>query len=267
LIWTKKGTIHASVRRSAASGNPANTAARGKGRRRVEHIAAARDIVEVMMRVDLRLYALVDPERAGGRDLAVLARLVALGGATLVQLRDKHSDTRRMVARARAIKAELAPLNVPLLINDRIDVALAAGADGAHVGQDDMAVEDARRLLGADAIIGLSVKTVEQAEAAPLDLLDYAGIGGVFATSSKDNPSPPIGPDGLARIVGVLRRRAPQFPLCAIAGIDASNAGETIAAGADGVAVISALARKDDPRAAARDLRGVVERALAQRGR
>jgi len=92
------------------------------------------------------------------------------------------------------------------------------------------------------------------------------GIGGVFATSSKDNPSPPIGPAGLARIVGVLRRRAAQFPLCAIAGIDASNAGEAIAAGADGVAVISALSRKDDPRAAARDLRGVVERALAQRG-
>src|SRR5262245_32090899 len=83
-------------------------------------------------------------------------------------------------ARGRAIKAELAPFNVPLLINDRIDVALASGADGAHVGQDDMAVEDARRLLGADAIIGLSVKTVEQAEAAPLELIDYAGIGGVF---------------------------------------------------------------------------------------
>ena len=160
------------------------------------------------MRVDLRLYALVDPERAGGRDLAVLARLVAQGGATLVQLRDKHSDTRLMVARARAIKAELAPLNVPLLINDRIDVALATGADGAHVGQDDMAAEDARRLLGADAIIGLSVKTVEQAAAAPIDLLDYVGIGGVFATSSKDNPSPPIGPSGLARIVSVFRRRA-----------------------------------------------------------
>src|SRR5262245_43006858 len=140
------------------------------------------------MRVDLRLYALVDPERAGGRDLAVLARLVAQGGATLVQLRDKHSDTRRMVARARALKAELAPLNVPLLINDRIDVALAAGADGAHVGQHDMAVEDARRLLGADAIIGLSVKTVVQAEAAAIDLLDYVGLGGVFATASQDTP-------------------------------------------------------------------------------
>src|SRR5262245_66184901 len=93
------------------------------------------------MRVDLRLYALVDPERAVGRDLAILARLVAQGGATLVQLRDKHSDTRAMVARARAIKTALAPLNVPLLINDRIDVALAADADGVHVGQDDMAVD------------------------------------------------------------------------------------------------------------------------------
>jgi len=220
-----------------------------------------------MMRVDLRLYALVDPERANGRDLAVLARLAAQGGATLVQLRDKHTDTRRMVDRARAIKAALAPLGVPLLINDRIDVALASGADGAHVGQEDMAAEDARRILGADAIIGLSVKTAEQAEAAPIELLDYAGIGGVFATSSKDNPEPPIGPAGLSRIVAVFRRRSPEFPLCAIAGIDAGNAGEVIAAGADGVAVISALSLKDDPRAAARQLRGVVDDALAQRGR
>jgi thiamine-phosphate pyrophosphorylase len=219
------------------------------------------------MRVDLRLYALVDPEHAVGRDPAVLARLVAQGGATLVQLRDKHGDTRVMLARARAIKAVLAPLNVPLLINDRIDVALAAGADGAHVGQDDMPVEHARRLLGADAIIGLSVKTVEQAEAAPIDVIDYAAIGGVFATSSKDNPNAPIGPAGLARIVGVLRARAPDLPLCAIAGIDAGNAGEAIAAGADGVAVISALSRKDDPRAAARQLRSIVDDALAERGR
>ena len=144
--------------------------------------------------VDVRLYALVDPDRDGGRDLAELARLVTQGGATLVQLRDKHSDTRRMVERARAVKAALAPFGVPLLINDRVDVALAAGADGAHVGQDDMAVADARRLLGPQAIIGLSIKTVAQAEAAPLDLLDYVGIGGVFATTSKDNPNPPIGP-------------------------------------------------------------------------
>ena len=218
------------------------------------------------MVVDLRLYALVDPEHAGGRALADLARLVAEGGATLVQLRDKVSETRRMVEHARAIKAALAPFGVPLLINDRVDVALASRADGVHVGQTDMAVEDARRLLGRDAIIGLSLKTTAQAEAAPLDLLDYIGVGGVFATTSKDNTSAPIGPAGLARIAGVLRGCVPKFPLCGIAGITAGNAGETIAAGADGVAVISALSLKGDPRAAARELRAIVDAALAKRG-
>jgi thiamine-phosphate pyrophosphorylase len=217
------------------------------------------------MTVDLRLYALVDPEHAGGRELAELSRLVAQGGATLVQLRDKRSDTRPMVQLARAIKAALAPFRIPLLVNDRVDVALASGADGVHVGQQDMAVEDARRLLGPRAIIGLSIKTVAQAEAAPLDLLDYVGVGGVFATSSKDNPNPPIGPAGLARIAEVFRRRAPGFPLCGIAGIDAGNAGEAIAAGADGVAVISALSLQADPQAAAHALRGVVDVALARR--
>jgi len=219
------------------------------------------------MSVDLRLYALVDPEHAGGRELPELARLVVQGGATLVQLRDKRNDTRVMVERARAIKAALAPFGVPLLINDRVDVALASGADGVHVGQTDMAVEDARRLLGRDAIVGLSIKTVAQAEAAPIGLLDYVGVGGVFATSSKDNPNPPIGTGGLARIAAVLRRRAPKFPICGIAGIDASNAADTIAAGADGVAVISALSLKHDPQAAARELRGIVDTALTQQGR
>jgi thiamine-phosphate pyrophosphorylase len=217
-------------------------------------------------KVDLRLYALVDPERAGGYALPELSRLLAAGGATLVQLRDKHRDTRVMVEEARAIRAELAPLNVPLLINDRVDVALAAGADGVHVGQDDMAVADARRLLGPDAIIGLSIKTPQQAEAAPVELLDYAAIGGVFATTSKDNPDPPIGLDGLRRIAGVFRRRRPELPLCAIAGIDGSNAGATIAAGVDGLAVISALSLAPSPRDAARELRALIDSALAKRG-
>ena len=217
--------------------------------------------------VDVRLYALVDPERAGKRELPELARLIAQGGATLVQLRDKLSDTRPMVERARALKAALAPLKMPLLINDRVGVALAAGADGVHLGQDDMAVEDARRLLGPGAIIGLSIKTVAQAEAAPLDVLDYAAIGGVFATSSKANTSAPIGPAGLARIADIFRQRAPKLPLCAIAGIDATNAADAIAAGVDGVAVISALSLTDDPQAAARTLREIVDGARAQRGR
>jgi thiamine-phosphate pyrophosphorylase len=219
------------------------------------------------MTVDLRLYAIVDPEHAGGRNLPELAKLVAQGGATLVQLRDKKSDTRVMVDTARAVKAALVPFGVPLLINDRVDVALAAGADGVHVGQTDMAAADARRLLGQNAIIGLSIKSTALAEAAPLELIDYAGIGGVYATTSKDNPNPPIGVDGLARIVDVFRRRDPKFPSCAIAGINAANAGAAIAAGAGGVSVISALSLASDPSAAAKAMRKVVDDALAARKR
>jgi thiamine-phosphate pyrophosphorylase len=217
------------------------------------------------MSLDLRLYALVDPDHAGGRDLAELALRVAKGGATIVQLRDKHGDTRAMVERARALKAVLGPVSVPFVVNDRVDVVLAAEADGVHLGQEDMAVQDARRLLGRKAIIGLSIKTLAQAEAAPVDLLDYVGIGGVFATTSKNNPDPPIGTAGLARIAEIFRRRAPKLPLCAIAGIDAGNAAGAVRAGADGVAVISALSLAADPSAAARQLRAVLDKALAER--
>jgi thiamine-phosphate pyrophosphorylase len=216
--------------------------------------------------IDLRLYAIVDPQRAGAHALPDLARAVANGGATLVQLRDKLSDTRHLIDEACAMKNALIPSGVPLLINDRVDVALASSADGVHVGQGDMGIEDARRLLGPKAIIGLSIKTIAQAEAAPTDLLDYVGIGGVFATSSKKNPDPPIGVYGLARIAGVFRRRAPKLPLVAIAGIEAGNAADVIAAGADGIAVISALSLQADAAAAARALRGIVDAALAKRG-
>ena len=217
------------------------------------------------MSADLRLYALVDPQQAGGRDLAELAWQLAHGGATLVQLRDKHGSTQAMVETARSIREKLAPLRVPFLVNDRADVAFAAGADGVHLGQDDMTVEDARRLLGPHAVIGLSIKTLEQAAQAPIEHLDYVCIGGVFATTSKDNPDPPIGLPGLQSIYSVMRERDPDLPIGAIAGIDASNADAVIAAGADGVAVISALSLAPDPQAAARDLRSIVEAALAKR--
>jgi thiamine-phosphate pyrophosphorylase len=215
------------------------------------------------MRPDLRLNAIVDPEHAGGRRLADLARQCVRGGATLVQLRDKVSTTRTMVEEAQAIKQAVTALGVPFVVNDRVDVAMAAGADGVHLGQDDMAVQDARRLLGSGAIIGLSIKSVAEAEAAPIDLIDY--VGGVYATSSKQQKNPPIGPAGLARIIAVLRRRAGDLPVCGIAGIDASNAAEVIAAGADGVAVISALSLVPDPAAAAHILRDIVDAVLAKR--
>jgi thiamine-phosphate pyrophosphorylase len=216
--------------------------------------------------VDLRLNAIVDPERAGGHGLADLARLCASGGATLIQLRDKNSETRAMVEEARAIKQALKPFYVPFVVNDRIDVALAAEADGVHLGPDDMAVEDARRLLGPGALIGLSVKSVAEAEAVPVGLIDYVGSGGVYVTLSKQQKNAPIGPEGLARIVEALHRRAPKMPVCGIAGIDAGNAAAVIGAGADGIAVISALSLAPDPAAAARTLRGIVDAMLAKRG-
>jgi thiamine-phosphate pyrophosphorylase len=218
------------------------------------------------MRLDLRLNAIVDPERAGGYALADLAARCVRGGATLVQLRDKRSETRALVEEARAIKQALAPFAVPFLVNDRVDVAMAARADGVHLGQDDMAIEDARRLLGSNAIVGLSIKSIEEAEAARLDLIDYVGSGGVYATSSKQQKNVPIGPAGLARIIAVLRRRAPDVLVCGIAGIDASNAAEVIGAGADGIAVISALSLVSNPETAAHQLREIVDGVLAKRG-
>jgi thiamine-phosphate pyrophosphorylase len=218
------------------------------------------------MPLDLRLNAIVDPERAGGRALTELARLCVEGGATLVQLRDKCSETRAMVDSARAIRRALAPYHVPFVVNDRVDVALAAGADGVHLGPDDMAVEDARQILGPGAIIGLSIKSVPEAETAPLALVDYVGSGGVYLTLSKQQKTAPIGPAGLARIIAALRKRAKSLPVCGIAGIDAGNAAEVIAAGADGVAVISALSLAPDPAAAARTLRQIVDAMQAKRG-
>jgi thiamine-phosphate pyrophosphorylase len=216
--------------------------------------------------VDLRLYAVVDPEHAGGRSLPELAREVVAGGATIVQLRDKLRPTGVMIEAARAIHAVLQPLGIPFIVNDRVDVALAMGAEGVHVGQDDMAARDARRLMGPDAIVGLSIQNLAQAREAPVDAIDYAGIGGVFATSSKDLDHSPIGVLGLKAISDELAARAPGMPVCGISGITATNAADVIAAGAGGIAVISALSLQKDPGAAARMLRGIVDTALEKRG-
>jgi thiamine-phosphate pyrophosphorylase len=218
-----------------------------------------------MKQVDLRLYGIVDPERTAGRDPVSLVREAIAGGATLIQYRDKTADGRELIERARALRAATEGTGVPLLINDRVDVALAAGADGVHLGQDDMHPIDARRILGPDAIVGLTLKTAEQADAIVRMPFDYSCIGGIFATQSKNNPSPPIGLDGLAKIA-FRARLASSLPVGAIAGIDASNAASVITAGADGIAVVSSLFMASDPRAEAQKLRSIVDRALASRG-
>jgi thiamine-phosphate pyrophosphorylase len=216
------------------------------------------------MKLDISLYVLVDPAVAGGKPLAALAAAAAKGGATLVQLRDKNGTTRRLIDEAAAIKQVLRAFGVPLIVNDRADVALAAGADGIHVGRDDLDPATARRLLGPRAIIGVSIKSESDIAKLPVGVVDYAFIGGVFATASKDNPDPPIGIEGLRRLLGLLRARAPQLPVGAIAGINEKNAAAVIGAGAEGIAVISAVIAANDAEAAARRLRALVDAARAK---
>ncbi len=204
--------------------------------------------------VDLSVYGIIDPAVTGRDDMPDRVKAALGSGLSLLQYRDKAGGTAEMIAAARTLKGVLSDSAVPLLINDRVDVALAAGAHGVHIGQSDMIPEDARRLLGPSAIIGLTIKTADDVDRAPLDLIDYACIGGVFVTSSKDNPSPPVGLDGLRLMAERLRARGARFPIGAIAGITANNAGSVMAAGADGVAVISALFAADDIATAARDL-------------
>ena len=218
---------------------------------------------------DLRLYGILDVGVCGtdaGR-LAAMAAEAASGGCTLLQYREKDiADARAALARIRAIRAALAGSGVPLLVNDRVDLALAAEAEGVHLGQSDLHPADARRLLGRGAIIGLTLKTGAQADELYRMPVDYACIGGVFATSSKDNPDPPVGLDGFGRVAFRARlARGSGFPLGAIAGIDSSNAAAVIGAGADGVAVISALFAGDSVEGRARDLRDRVDSALAGR--
>lgn len=211
------------------------------------------------MTVDLSLYVLVDPAVAAGKPLDLLAEQAARGGATLVQLRDKTGSTRTLVEEGKAIKNILERSNVPLIINDRVDVALACAADGVHIGRDDLDAHTARRLLGPEAIIGVSIKNERDVAELEPGTVNYACVGGVFSTTSKDNPDPPVGIDGLRRLLRLVRERAPGMPVGAIAGIDEKNAAGVIRAGADGIAVISAVMAAKDPEAAAQRLRAIVD--------
>jgi len=193
-----------------------------------------------------QLCLVTDSALANGRSLGGIVAAAVKGGVTLVQLREKTASTRAFIEQARVLKRLLAPLRVPLLINDRIDVALAAGADGAHVGQQDMPVALARQLLGPAAIIGLSITELGQVRDRDVELADYIGVGPIFAQSTKLNATPPLGLDGLAKV-----RRATGKPIVAIGGVSAANADAVRLAGADGIAVVSAIMGADDPRAAA----------------
>jgi len=217
-----------------------------------------------MTAVDLSVYGILDPERCRSTDLAVLAEQAVRGGATFLQLRNKHGSTRDMVDQARAILAAIEGSKVPLVINDRVDVAMASGAHGVHIGQDDMAPDDVRHLLGDHALIGLTIHSVAEAGAAPVDLADYHGVGGIYATASKNNPDPPIGLNGFREISDALRARDAGAQIVGIAGIDHGNAADVMRAGADGVAVISCLFMADDVETMCRELAAIVAAAARE---
>jgi len=205
---------------------------------------------------DWSLYLVTDRGLMGSRPLAEVVAAAVAGGVTAVQLREKQCSTREFVALARCLKSLLAPYGVPLIINDRVDVALAAGADGVHVGQSDMDCRDARRLLGPDAIIGLSVETLEQATQAIAYHVDYLGVSPIFPTLTKTDTTAEWGLAGLA----ALRRISKQV-LVAVGGIHPGNVTEVIRAGADGIAVVSAICAAPDPAVAARALRRAIDEA------
>ncbi len=214
---------------------------------------------------DLRLYGILDPAQLEGRDPVDCALAAARGGATLLQLRDKRYAARPVITLARRLVAALRPLGVPLIVDDRVDVALAAGAAGVHLGREDMDPEDARSLLGPARWIGVTIHHAHEIDALRPGVADYAGLGPVFPTRSKDPGDPPLGPDGLGRLIGHLRTRFPDLPVCAIAGIDADRIAPVIDAGVDGIAVLSSLFRSPDIETAAGRLRSAVDLAIARR--
>ena len=203
---------------------------------------------------DLTLYLVAGTDAVGGRPLVEVIAAAVRGGVTLVQLREKTMSDGEMIALARKIMVVLQLFVVPLIINDRGAVALEAGADGVHLGIDDIGPAQARTQLGPDRILGVSAGTPDEAALVDPAVADYAGVGSVFATATKPDAGPPIGIEGL----GALMRRIP-LPVVAIGGIGLSQAEAVMAAGPAGVAVVSAICGAADPEAAARALRAAIE--------
>ncbi|MBR4826337.1 MAG: thiamine phosphate synthase [Bacteroidales bacterium] len=200
----------------------------------------------------LRLYLVTDRPLSLGRDIEWVVTEAVKGGATIVQLREKDIDTRTFIELARKLKEALTPLGVPLIINDRVDVALAVDADGVHIGQSDMPYPIARRLLGPDKIIGLSVETLQEVEEANALDVDYIAISPVYGTPTKTDTAPPFGLEGLRHAVQLTRH-----PVVAIGGMNERTAPDVFAAGADGIAVVSAICSAPSPRLAAERLSNI----------
>lgn len=213
-----------------------------------------------MRTADLAVYLVTDPGMGLKRGLAETVRLSLEAGVRTVQLRDKEASTRKLLDDASTLLALCRKHGATFLVNDRVDVAMAAGADGVHLGQDDMPADAARRLLGRDAVIGVSVRTGEEARRAAEDGADYMAANLVYPTATKTDLPDPLGPEGIREL-----RSACGLPLVAIGGIDAGNAAEVIGAGADGLAVVSAIMAAEEPASAAARLLAAARKTLTGR--
>ena len=199
------------------------------------------------------LYVVTDSDLSKGRTDAEVARLAYEGGADAVQLRMKHSDGREMLEQALEIRKVADEYCRYFFVNDRVDIAMASGADGVHLGQSDIPLEVARDLMGETAIIGISVDNVEQAVAAAEGGADYIGIGAIFNTSTKPDAKQGVGLGAIYEI-----RQAVDIPIVAIGGINRGNIQDVVRAGADAAAVVSAVVAQDDIRSAAHELRDLI---------
>jgi len=210
-------------------------------------------------RLDLSVYLITDRTLCGARGVLDTVREAIAGGVSIVQLRDPEAKTRALVEEARALVALLRPAKIPLIVNDRVDVALAADADGVHVGQKDMMVADVRRLIGRSRILGLSITSEADLDKADLDGIDYLGVGPIYASATKPDAAPPMAIGGLRAVA-----ERSSLPIVAIGGLHAGNAEEAIAAGALGIAVVSAICAAPDALVAAAELAKVVATARAR---
>ncbi len=211
----------------------------------------------VGMRYDL--YLVTDTLLSRGRTHREVAHAAIRGGATAIQFREKGARTRELIETGQELRGLTRAAGVPLIVNDRVDVALAVDADGVHVGQEDMPATIARRLIGEDRVLGVSATSLEEAVRGEQDGADYLGLGPIFPTSSKRDAAPPMGLDGLATVAARVG-----IPIVAIGGINGMNIESVIEAGADGVAVISAMVSAPDVEEAACLLRARVLAAKAR---
>lgn len=206
------------------------------------------------MNIDYSLYLVTDRSFLNGRSLSYCIEEAIKGGVTLIQIREKDCSTRDFLNVAKEIKKITDKYNVPLIINDRIDIAKAIDADGVHLGQDDMPLSIARKILGPDKIIGISAGNIKEALEAERNGADYLGIGAIFYTNSKKDIDTPIGLDGLKNITGKIN-----IPSVAIGGVNASNATDVINSGVNGISVISAILNNKDIKFAAENLHKLVK--------